>query len=197
MANTPPKPPLRERSDSTLLEELCLELRHVGVNDYNLPDGDRVKQHIREVCLIHAELLRRTIDCDSKITVLSEETSWKMKSLLEDCLAYPAKQPYVRELDGIRRSLRCTRCGKAERPRDAKLFWFCESCMKLVALALKNRTECDPLLICRSYSPSNRCPHADADTPLAFDWPDEQYCGVCEICVRDEIARRQTLPTLD
>src|ERR1700722_2421113 len=136
MANTPPKRPVRERSDSDLLEELCLELRHVGVCDNGLPDGARVMQHIHEVCATYSELVKRKIDITPTLTLLSKETSWKMWDLLEDCLAYTQKQPYAKELDGIRRSLRCQLCHKAERPPDSKLFWFCESCLNLVVLAL-------------------------------------------------------------
>lgn len=197
MADTPPKPPIQKRSDLVLLDELCLELRHVGVCDNDLPDGDRVNQHIREVCVIHAELVRRKIDIVHRITLLSKETSWKMDELLGDCLAFPKRQPYVKELDGIRRTLRCQLCRKAERPPDAKLFWFCESCMVRVVRALRQKVTCEGIVVFRSYTPNSRCSHADADTPLATEWYSEQIYGVCEKCVSEEIERRRSLPSLD
>ena len=197
MANTPPKPPIQERTDLDLLDELCLELRHVGVCDNDLPNGNRVKQHIREVCVIHTELVRRKTDIDSRIDLLSKATSWEIDNLLGDCLAFPRRQPYVKELDGIRRTLRCRLCRKTERPPDAKLFWFCESCMKRVALALQQKAACDGIVVFRSYTPNSRCSHADADTPLAAEWYSEQIYGVCERCVSEEIERRRKLPSLD
>jgi hypothetical protein len=197
MANTPPKSPIQKRSDSDLLDEFCLELRHVGVCDNDLPDGNRVKQHIREACIIHTELVRRKIDIVHRIALLSKETSWKMDELLEDCLAFPKRQPYVKELDGIRRTLRCHLCRKAERPPNAKLFWFCELCMSRVATALHQKVTCDGIVVFRSYTPNSRCSHADADTPLAAEWYSEQIYGVCEKCVSEEIERRRSLPSLD
>jgi hypothetical protein len=198
MANTPPKPPIEERSEADLLDELCLELRHVGVSDHDLPDGKRVVQHIHEVSLIHGELMKRKTQITSRINVLSKETSWKMETLLEDCLAFPKRQPYVKELDGIRRTLRCQLCRKAERPPDAKLFWFCESCMCRVVSSLQQKVACDGIVIFRSYTPNSRCSHADADTPLAAEsYYSEQIFGVCEKCASKEIERRHTLPSLD
>ena len=199
MANTSPKPPIQERSDENLVEELCLALRSVGVSDSGLylQNNSKVKIHIQEVRDIHAELARRKINIVPRINLLSQETSWKMDNLLQDCLAFPKRQPYVKELDGIRRTLRCHLCRKAERPSDAKIFWLCESCMKQVLSALQQRTACDGMVIFRSYTPSSRCSHADSDTPLASEWYSEQIFGVCEKCVLEEIERRRTLPVLD
>jgi len=199
MANTPPKPPIGERSDETLVEELCLALRNVGVFDSGLylPNNSKVRMLVEEVCDIHAELVRRKINISPRISLLSKETSWKMDDLLADCLVYPKRQPYVKELDGIRRTLRCHLCRKAERPPDAKLFWFCESCMKNVVSSLQQKVACDGIVIFRSYTPNSRCSHADADTPLAAEWYSEQIFGVCEKCVSEEIDRRRALPSLD
>ncbi len=194
MANTPPKPPIQERSDLDLLDDLCLELRHVGVCDYDRPNDDRFKQHINEVCLVRSELVRRQVEITPRIDLLSKETSWKMGDLLEDCLAYPKRRPYAKDLDGIRKALRCHMCRKAERTPDAKLFWFCESCMKRVVSVLQKRIPCQGIVIFRSYTPDSRCSHADNDTPLASEWYIEQFYGVCEKCVLDEIERRKTLP---
>ena len=196
MADTPPKLPVRERSDSDLLKELCLELRHVGVCDSGLPNGTRVMQHIREVCALHAELIKRKIDITTILTDLSKETSWKMGDLLEDCLAYPQKQPYVKDFDGIRRTLRCQLCRKAERPPDSKLFWFCESCLNLVVSALRQQMPCEGIVIFRCYTPAARCSHANADTALAAEWYQDQVYGVCEKCILEELLRRRTLPPI-
>lgn len=120
MANTR-QIPLKERPDEGLLEDLCIELRHVGVGDSGLPDNVRVVEHIHQVNAIHAELVRRDVDDRSRLELLSKETAWRIQELLEDCLAFPRKMPYVREQDGIRRTLRCRACGKGERPPDAKI----------------------------------------------------------------------------
>src|SRR5438105_3418917 len=126
MANTPPRPPISDRPSEGLIDDLCIELRHVACRDYELPEGERVVAHIREVAAIFRELERRGMDPKPRLEILAEETKWQSLSLLNDCLAYPACLPYVRELDGIRRSLRCQLCQKAERPVDSKLFWFCQ-----------------------------------------------------------------------
>lgn len=196
MANTPPKPPIHKRSDLDLLEDLSIELRHVGVCDYDSPSDNRFRQHVNEVCLIHSELVRRKVDATPRIDILSKETAWKMQDLLEDCLAHPKRRPYAKELDGIRKALRCHMCRNAERPPDAKLFWFCESCMKRVALALNQRIACEGIVIFRSYTPNSRCSHADADTPLAAEWYSEQIYGFCEKCVLEEMERRKELPSI-
>jgi hypothetical protein len=52
MANTPPQPPIRERSTEQLLDELCVELRQVAVGDYNLPANEKEVAHIKQVCAI-------------------------------------------------------------------------------------------------------------------------------------------------
>jgi len=195
MANTLPKPPVHERSDQALLEDLCQELRHVGICDSGLPDGKRVQQHIFEVGSIHDELTRRQLDPANYVAQLSSETNWQMEVLLEECLAYPQKLPYVRERDGIRRTLRCNLCHAAERPPDARLFWYCEACLIRVATALQERSGCEGLVIFRSYTPNSRCAHADAETPLAAEWRAEQIYGVCEQCIIEEIERRRALPS--
>jgi hypothetical protein len=193
MVNTPPRPPISDWSNDDLLEELCLALRNVGVMDNQLcaPNRSRVEGQIQRVLEIHGELIRRQFEIKPRIDLLSVETSWKMDDLLEDCLLFPGRQPYVKELDGIRRTLRCHLCAKAERPPDARLFWFCQSCMERVALALRQREPFAGVVIFRSYSPESRCTHADSDTPLAAEWHAEGLYGVCERCVLGELARRK------
>lgn len=193
MANTPPRPPVHQRSDEELLEDLCRELREVAVNESDLPQGDRVITHVREVCAVHAELASRRIDPRSTLERLSEETRWQIPLLLTDCLAYPRQLPYVREPDGIRRHLRCHLCTKAERPPDAKVFWFCDLCMRRVLDAVQQRSPIPGIILFRTYNAECRCPHADADTVLAGQgqYYVEEVYGVCERCIHDEIQRRQ------
>jgi hypothetical protein len=139
MANTPPRPPIHERLNEELLEDLCRELRHVAVSESSLPKGERVVAHVREVCAVHIELSSRHVDCAPRLVRLSEETGWQIPQLLADCLAYPTQLPFVREPDGIRQYLRCRLCSKAERPPDAQMFWFCEACMRRVLDAVRQR----------------------------------------------------------
>ena len=194
MANTPPRPPIPKRPTEELLEDLCLELRHVACGEFDLPCGERVVSHVREACVIHTELTLRRVDCGARLERLSEETGWLIPMLLADCLAYPQRTPYVRESDGIRRHLRCRLCTKLERPPDAELFLFCHECMCRVLAAVRLRAPIPGIVVFRTYNPECRCAHADADTVLAVDGPfylDEVY-GVCERCVHDEIERRRS-----
>jgi hypothetical protein len=193
MANTR-QIPFQERPEEQLLEDLCIELRHVGVGDYGLPNEARLVEHIHEVNAIHAELARRGVDERSRLELLSKETAWQIHELLEDCLAFPKKMPYVREQDGIRRTLRCRACGKAERPPGAKVFWFCDACMGRVVDAIRSRVPCAGVILMRTYTPACRCPHADGDTVLATDGNNDfPLYGVCEKCILEEIERRKTL----
>jgi hypothetical protein len=193
MANTPPRPPIHQRANSELLDDLCIELRHVACRQGDLPHGERVVAHVREVCAIHAELGTRLVNCGPRLEQLSEETRWQIPSLLEDCLAYPQRSPYVRDSDGVRRYLRCHLCTKAERPPDAKLFWFCGECMRRVLDAVRQRVPIPGIILFRTYNIECRCAHADADTVLAGEgqfYVDEVY-GVCERCILDELERRR------
>jgi hypothetical protein len=88
MANTPPPPPVSERPTEQLLDELCVELRNVGVKDWSLPDDERVLAHIKQVSSIHRELIGRQISLTARLSELSSQTNWKMMLLLEDCLAF-------------------------------------------------------------------------------------------------------------
>lgn len=100
MRATPPKLPIPERNIEALLEDLCIALRDVGIWDYELPQGKRVIEHINQVKAIYTELQNRSVQIMPRITRLSEETSWQMEHLLNDCLSYPQVTPYVREKDG-------------------------------------------------------------------------------------------------
>lgn len=191
MANTPPRPPIRERPSEELLEDLCIELRHVACEDYELPAGERVVGHVREVAAIRQELQSRGVDFRRRLEVLTEETRWQILPLLDDCVAYPHSLPYVRELDGIRRALRCSLCQKAERPLDAKLFWYCERCMHTLAEAVRQRSPVQGIVLFRTYNPECRCPHASDDTVLAAESYMDQLSGVCARCIQEEIERRR------
>ena len=179
---------------SELLEELCLALRHVGVGDHDLPSGERVTAHILSVQRLSAVLLARGVDVRPRLERLSTETGWLMPELLADCLGVPAPQPYVRESDGIRRTLRCQRCHRAERPPDAWIFWFCDGCLHEVLTALRTRQPLSGVVLFRSYSSECWCRHADAETVLACDHYVDTLSGVCELCVGAELERRHAAP---
>jgi len=193
MANTPPRPPIHERQNEELLEDLCRELRQVAVGESSLPKGERVVAHVREVCAVHIELSSRHVDCAPRLERLSEETGWQIPQLLADCLAYPTQLPFVREPDGIRRYLRCRLCFKAERPPDGQMFWFCEACMRRVLDAVQKRTPIPGIVLFRTYNDECRCSHADADTVLVCEGEEyiDHFYGVCERCIHDEIERRR------
>ncbi len=183
--------PIRKRSSEELLEGLVTELRHVGDGDYELPRGELVTAHVRQVGAIHAELARRGVDWQLQLEQLARETHWQVYLLLEDCLAFPKRIPYVREADGIRRALRCRLCGKAERPVDAKVFSFCDECLRRVIEAIRLRAPCSGIVLFRTYNPESRCPHANEDTVLAGENYIEELSGVCEKCLRGELERRR------
>lgn len=71
MANTPPPLPTPQRSMSEQLDELCIELRHVGVCDWGLPKDERVLSHIKAVCVIHDELKSRQENLVARIAELT------------------------------------------------------------------------------------------------------------------------------
>ena len=147
--------------------------------------------HVREVAAIHQELRSRGVDFRWRLGLLTEETKCQVLPLLEDCVAYPQSLPDVREMDGIRRTLRCQLCQKAERPVDAKLFWYCEQCMHTLVEAVCQRSPVQGIVLFRTYNPECRCSHASDDTVLAADSYIDQLSGVCDTCIREEIERRK------
>src|SRR5262245_9676951 len=131
MRDTPPKKLIGQRETDELIEDLCLELRDVGVGDYGLPDDKRAISSIREVQHISAEIKSRNADnadFKDRIKRLSAETGWQMERLLQECLLYPEVIPYVREHDGVRRAFRCSICEKREVP-DRDGIWLCDDCL--------------------------------------------------------------------
>jgi hypothetical protein len=192
MANTPLLP-ITERDTAILLEDLCLALRDVGVRDSALPSDPRVVQAIKEVVLIHCELDRRRVDIRERLLTLSRETKWRMLDLLDDCLAFPNVVPYVREEDGIRRRLRCTICGKEERPPNAQ-FWMCDNCLKRVIEAIESKTPIDRIILFRTFNTGARCSHADSETVLATETWQDIIFGNCVKCFAEELQRRASGP---
>lgn len=190
MRNSLQPAPICERDTNTLLEDLCVALRNVGVFDHDLPDGEKVRQHIAAVGSIKRELDRRGIQTDERITRLSHETHWRMQELLQDCLAFPKSMPYVKEPDGIRRTLRCLLCRTRERTLDAKVFWWCNECIIRVLQAIKEKKVINGVILFRTYNPEARCQHADSETVLVAEYSDT-LLGHCAICIADELA----LPT--
>jgi hypothetical protein len=118
-----------------------------------------------------------------------------MEELLEDCLNYPKVIPYVRDKDGIKRSLRCPICGRGEIP-DRLGVWLCDRCVSDAIESLQKRTPMKGLVLFRTYNESKRCEHADSETVLmAFDdeYDFEMGNNYCVQCLTDEQRRRLTL----
>lgn len=191
MHDTPPPPPAHQRDDETLLADLCIALRDVGVRDGDLPAGQRVLSGIEDVRSVYGELQRRGIDPTARLDELSVQTRWRMNDLLRDCLAFPRTLPYVKEADGIRRFLRCILCHKAERPPDSTQFWMCDGCLRRVTEAIERREPIDGIVLFRTYNAEARCAHADAETVLAtYSWASDIVFGNCGWCFHEEVGRR-------
>lgn len=194
MHDSPPIPPIGERTTTVLIEDLCIALRNVALNDGGLPDGECVVGPIKSVRELHSELVRRCVDCMPRLGTLSEETGWQIPQLLDDCLGFPATLPYVREPDGIRRFLRCGACGRTEHPPDVEFFPYCESCMRQLAAALRDRTPTFSLVFYRTYNEDCWCRHANADTVFASGYYYDNLEGACEQCIEEELLRRRASP---
>ena len=104
MRSTPPPPPISERSDTRVVEDLCLAVRNVGVWEHALPTDARALAHVQEVQVLPVELQQRNVDATARLERLSEETGWLMPQLLDECLRFPTILPRVRLLDGRLRS---------------------------------------------------------------------------------------------
>ena len=120
MTSTPPRPLICERPSEELVEDLCIELRHVACGDCHLPVDERGVAHVREVAAIFRQVQSRGVDCRMRLEILTQETKGQILRLLDVCLADPDRVLYVRELDGIRRSLRCQLCRQAEGIQDSR-----------------------------------------------------------------------------
>jgi hypothetical protein len=190
MANTPPEPPIRDRDNKKLLEDLCIGLRNVGVWDSELPGGDTVRNYIEETKMIHAELKRRGVDVDTRVSQLSDESGWLMGELLEDCLDFPKTLPYVKEADGIRRYFRCWLCVEREFTAEAKRFLLCEDCLHRLLSDIKKRVPSKGVMLYRTYNEEKRCQHANSDTILAtLEQSFDVFGGFCEQCISEALER--------
>jgi hypothetical protein len=190
MANTPPEPPIKDRDSKKLLEDLCIALRNVGVWDSELPGGDAVRNYIEESKMIHAELKRRGVDLDTRVSQLSDESGWLMGELLKDCLDFPTTLPYVKEADGIRRYFRCWLCKEREFAHDAKRFLLCEQCLQRLLTAIRERVPSKGVMLYRTYNENKRCHHSDSETVLAtLEQNFDNFSGFCEQCILEELER--------
>ena len=190
MQNTPPLLPIEQRPTSELVEDLCLALRDVGVWTWNLPNDERAIYKIRSVQEIYAKLEERKVDVRTRIEHLTEETSWQMEILLQECLAFPEIIPYARDLDGVRRSFRCSICQKREFP-DCEGIFLCNVCLAQSKESFESKMPMNGLLLFRIYNEANWCRHADSETILmAFDDYDALETTWCEKCVVEEQRRR-------
>lgn len=190
--NTPPKSLPSFRESPVLLEDLCVALRDVIVFNGQLPNGAAVVEKIDDVKAILAELSNRGVEVASTLQELSTKTDRLMGDLLEACLAYPTRTPFEKGLDGIQERLRCSLCGRAERPEETSL-WMCHQCLDRTVEAIENRTAFPGLFLYRTYSESRGCPHSDSETVLAtVFWSDEDWWdpGRCKQCYLDEKLRR-------
>jgi hypothetical protein len=190
MRDTVPQAPIALRDTPCLVEDLCIALRNVGVYDRELPDGANVRRYIAEVSAIKRELARRGIDAADRIAKLSQETGWRMDALLQDCLSFPARMPFVQEADGIRRSLRCWHCRTRERPIAVQISWCCNHCLMGFIHAVEERKPVDGIVLFRTYNPEARCTHADSETVLVAQGYSDTIYGHCVKCLEDELARR-------
>ncbi|MEJ7848308.1 MAG: hypothetical protein WKF92_09490 [Pyrinomonadaceae bacterium] len=193
MQNTPSQLPITQRPTDELIEDLCLALRDVGVRTWSLPNDDFAVSAVRNVQQIYALLRQRNADIRSRIERLSEETSWQMKTLLEECLAFPEVIPYVKDADGVRRALRCSICQKREH-LDREGIWLCDVCLAQAKDSIESLIPMKGLLLLRIYNEENWCKHANSETVLiAFDDYDTLGNIYCNQCFSEEQARRTNI----
>lgn len=194
MRPSDPRPPLSERPNEDVLEELCLALRDVGVHDSWGVLSDRGKAAIERVQAAVRELNARGVGLHEQVAQLSGETGWQMDALLKECQEYPRVRPRLRERDGIRRALRCRACSSRERPESDERYFLCDQCLTAVAAAIRERKAMPALLLMRTHTPEARCGHAGDDTVLAvYPWcgmHDDVGQGFCLACVDEEHRRR-------
>ena len=77
LRRTPAPPPIACRADNTLIEDLCIALRHVVTQS-----DERACVAIDEVIALYEELSRRGIDSDAALNLLSTQTGWQTHVLL-------------------------------------------------------------------------------------------------------------------
>ena len=174
--NTLPPPSIRDQDDSSVIEELCLALREVGVLNAQLPDGQKVRKGIAYVKGLSAELEHRDVDPSSRIARLSLETNWDMESLLRDTLAFPQAVPYLASTPN-------PTCGNCGRPISRKaVLALCSSCLThgLERLAAgKTESHLDTCSIC------DRQEKGFLVYAYGLEW-----MNYCRSCLEEERARR-------
>lgn len=121
--NTPQKPPIRERPDLELVEDLCLALRELGGLDGCLPDWEPALGAIAEVKMLAREARRRGLSLSARISRLSRETGWPIGKLLDDAVRYPDAIPYLPRTPP-------PQCGVCrERISRRAVLGLCDSCL--------------------------------------------------------------------
>lgn len=190
MKNTPPLLPIAQRSNHEIIEELCLALRDVGVRTYSLPNDEWAISAVKKVQEIYTLLKQRNVDFQSRIERLSEETSWQMEILLQECLVFPEVVPFVRDADGVRRALRCNICQKNEHP-DREGIWLCNICLEQAKNSVEKHIPMKGMILFRIYNEEYWCKHANSETVLiAFDDYETLGSAYCNECISEEKSRR-------
>ena len=192
--NTPTRPAIEKRDTPELLEDLCIALRDVAVREGSLPRSEDSQSAVSASVSIAAELEKRGVATTDRLERLSEETGWLMNELLADCRSFPRVVPRVRELDGIRRYLRCRYCKSAERPESDVKWGACNACLTRIIKSIDSLEPIEGTVLFRTYNSDWRCAHADADTVLlGANFYEEGFLGpgVCQACLKDELAQRE------
>ncbi len=123
LRRSPARPPISERPDPDLVEDLRLALRDLGVSNKCLPDLEPARMAIAVVQELEAEVGKRQLDISARVRRLSEETDWPMVDLLQDAVRYPDAIPYLPETPAPS----CGECGEPI-PREAALS-LCDTCL--------------------------------------------------------------------
>lgn len=187
-------------ADTVLLQELIARLEFVGAGGLAVPNPT-MDLALGNIQCIHAELRRRGLSPNEQLLRLGERKQWRVQSFFEDCLVYPTRLPYVRELDGIRLCFRCWICRNAEFPPippaiefppQQRAYHYCDRCLAHLMTALHEGKPLKNFLIFRTFSAEARCVHADSDTVLACELSSDNIIGFCEECIREELRRRET-----
>lgn len=156
--------------------------------------GDEMQDRVSLVLALVGELQARAVDVLPRLVRLTQETGWLMPELLEECRAYPARLPHVRELDGVRRDLRCSYCRRVEYPEDDVTLAACDGCVQRMIDSCDSLQPVPGTILFRTYNDDWRCDHADADTVLlAADLYSEGFLGPgrCRDCLKQLLAARQ------
>lgn len=129
----------------------------MGVFEYGVPNDERAVKYIKRVKDLMDNLHSREVDTQVRISHLSEETSWDMATMLDECLAYLGKLPYVREKEGIRRRLRCYSCRTEEFPEgsSSRFMPYCNTCLLRMKQAIEKRSHLKGFALYRTYTPED------------------------------------------